>query len=163
MRSPLLALNRLLIALRTVRRARRALIRGTTTDALRALDPDPPAARLGRQPEAWARAVGRAGLVLHADCMPRSVALARLLTATGSHATLVLGTRRDGTGTWVAHAWVEVGGAPVAEDTAAFTTLASSSAATGWTVVGREKRPGSDVPPAPARSGQDGRWPPTIS
>src|SRR5690606_31221088 len=115
-RHPLRALRRAAVAARTLQQARRALRRGSASDALRSIRL--PAGHLATPGDAaaWHTALARAGALLRADCMPRSVALCRLLAPSHTGTTLVLGTRRDASGAWVAHAWVEVAGRAVGED-----------------------------------------------
>lgn len=53
--------------------------------------------------------VDRAGRMLRATCMPRALALARILASRGIPCELRLGVRRSGSGL-AAHAWVSGGG-----------------------------------------------------
>jgi transglutaminase superfamily protein len=72
----------------------------------------PPAAAEVERLAALAAAACRA--VYPAACLPRALALQRLLAGRGAPAELKIGVRRDGE-ELAAHAWVEVDGRPVGE------------------------------------------------
>ena len=75
----------------------------------------PSPARMARA-ERLARAVHRASRygVFQPGCLPRAMALSRLLDRRGLTARLCVGVRRDGA-ELIAHAWVEYGGIPLGE------------------------------------------------
>jgi hypothetical protein len=43
------------------------------------------------------------------DCLPQAVALTALLRGGGHEPSLILGCRKNRSGGWSAHAWVEIG------------------------------------------------------
>jgi hypothetical protein len=62
--------------------------------------------------------------------------MAALLSPSRTDLAVVLGAKRDATARWVAHAWVEVDGAPWLDDGAAtFQRLASYDARGGWSLA----------------------------
>ena len=82
---------------------------------------------------AVAQSVGRAAAhhLWPMRCLPRALALQRLLRRRGIPASLRIGVSRDG-GRFAAHAWIEVAGTPLGEPAAVeerFLALVSSSPA----------------------------------
>lgn len=74
-----------------------------------------------------------------------AIAMADLLTPSRTDVVVVLGTRREGSGDWVAHAWVEVDGATWLAGAAPFARLASYDARHDWALA----------PDGPAAAGGD--------
>jgi len=101
----------LFLARAALRLAPRRVLAGALADPLAAA----PGAE-GDSPETLARAVSMAAAAHPGAvrCLPRALALARLLAARGHAARVRIGVRKEGGGL-AAHAWVEVGGAPVGE------------------------------------------------
>jgi len=101
----------LLLARAALRLAPRRALAGALADPLAAA----PGAE-GDAPETLAHAVSMAAAAHPGAvrCLPRALALARLLAARGHAARVRIGVRKEGVGL-AAHAWVEVGGAPVGE------------------------------------------------
>ena len=100
--------------------------------ALRRRAAPPPAAEVERL-VALAATACRA--IYPAKCLPRALAVQRLLARRGAAAELKIGVRRH-EGTLAAHAWVEVGGRPVGEAegvTELFAELADPAAMTART------------------------------
>ncbi len=71
--------------------------------------PPSPAAR-HHSAEEIARAVDRAGRILHGTCVPQAIAAEALLKGAGYPAHFHVGVSRDGEKGFQAHAWVESNG-----------------------------------------------------
>lgn len=69
-------------------------------------------------PEETARLVDSASNFLHLTCMPRSMVLCHLLRRDGIPAEMRLGVSKPEGGVFLAHAWVELEGLPLAESAA---------------------------------------------
>jgi hypothetical protein len=131
-------------ALRALVAARRALRAGAATDdVLRRLASSPQVtAPKAATPEAAAAAVRRASrLVPGATCVPQAIAMASLLSPSSRELAVVLGARRDATGRWIAHAWVEVDQVPwPATGADAFQRLAAYHRSAHWALVPRSEQ-----------------------
>ena len=119
----------------TVLHARRALRGGATTDdLLRRVSARPP--RTCPPPASAAAAVRRAGRLLPGTtCVPKAIAMAGLLGSAGRDVVVVLGTRREASGSWAAHAWVEVDGEPWLAGAVPYQRLAAYEAHGDWALV----------------------------